>query len=174
MIDWVPKKKIIRFAVITALFGIILYFGGLFIVSSKINKVENAYNSTESESYKKDKILRIKFLADTNKELIQTLQDFFVQKGDEVKFIEQIEKIARDSAINAEIIYIETKADQPESFKENVDVKMNVEGSWQNIMSFVDKLEKMSLGVSVEEVNLNANTPGDWSGSVEFIVFREK
>jgi Tfp pilus assembly protein PilO len=173
MNNWIPKNKTVRFAAITALFSVILYFGSLFLVSRETNKIENAYYSTESDSYKEEKFRAIKAVAETNKEPIQTLQDFFVQKGDEAKFIEQIENIARASGIKFEISSIDVKANQANSFKEDVNVKMKVEGSWQDAMYFIDRLGKMPFGVLVEDVSLNADTPGKWSGSVEFIIFRE-
>jgi Tfp pilus assembly protein PilO len=174
MNSWIPKNKITKLATTVALFSVVLYFSGLFIVFSEIKKMENTYNSTESDSYKEKKIAFIKSITETNKESIQTLQNFFIQKGDEVKFIEQIEKIAKESAVKFEISSIDVKVSQTNSFKEDVDVKVKLEGSWRDVIYFMDKLEKMPFGVSVEDVNLNINTRNDWSGSVEFIVFREK
>ncbi|OHA93818.1 MAG: hypothetical protein A3E02_02315 [Candidatus Zambryskibacteria bacterium RIFCSPHIGHO2_12_FULL_38_34] len=174
MNNWVPKNKIVKFAAVTALFSVILYFGGLFIVSEKIKKIEDDYHSTESDSYKEEKFRVIKSIAVTNTEPIQTLQDFFVQKGDEAKFIDQIESAARANGIKFETSSIDVSSNQPDSFKEDVNVKMAIEGSWRNVMYFIDKLGRMPFGVLVLDTSLNADTPGDWSGSVEFIIFREK
>ena len=41
-------------------------------------------------------------------------------------------------------------------------------------INFINKLEKMPFGVSVDNVDLTADSPGSWAGSVEFIVFRQK
>ena len=172
--NWIPKNKIVRFAAIAALFSMVLCFSGLFIVFREIKKVENLYNDIESESFKEKKFWVIRSIAETNKEVIQTLRGFFIQKGDEVKFIEQIEEIARGSAIKFDIISIDIKANQEDSFKEDVGVKMKMEGSWENVISFVNKLEKMPFGVLINNINLDADIPGHWSGFVEFIIFREK
>ena len=51
---------------------------------------------------------------------------------------------------------------------------MKLEGSWQNIIRFVDKLEKMPFGVLVENMSLDTSTSGNWFGFIEFILFREK
>lgn len=174
MNSWIPKNKIVKFAVTITLFSIALYFIGLFIVFREIKKIENFYHSTESEFSKEEKILAIKSIAEKNKESIQTLRDFFIQKDDEVKFIEQIEKIAKSADLKFEIISINVKSNQGDSFKEDVDVKMRIEGSWRNILYFVDKLGKVYFGVSVQNINLDTNPPGHWSGFIEFIVFREK
>ncbi|MFH0804312.1 MAG: hypothetical protein V1896_01800 [Candidatus Zambryskibacteria bacterium] len=174
MNSWIPKKKIVKLAIAIATVSVLLYFAGLLVVSNEIGKIENFYASSESELSKNEKSLAIKSIAETNKELIQTLKDFFIQKGDEVKFIEEIEGVARASSVKFEINSIDVKASQGDSFKEDVSVKMKTEGSWKNTLSFIDKLRKMPFGVLIEKINLDADAPGNWSGSIEFIIFREK
>lgn len=174
MNNWIPKNKVFKFAIATSALSVILYFTGLAMTLSEIAKVENLYRDTNSESFKEEKFWTIKSIAELNKESIQTLRDFFVQKGDEVKFIEQIEGTARSSSVKFETSSIDLKADPKNLFKEDIDIKMNVEGSWENIMYFMDKLERLPFGVSIENINLDAKTAGDWSGFIEFIIFREK
>jgi Tfp pilus assembly protein PilO len=174
MNNWIPKSKIVKLAIATVSFSVILYFVGLLIILNEMNKIENFYGDTNSELFKEDKFWAIKSIAEKNKEPIQTLRDFFIQKGDEVKFIEEIEGLAKTLSIKFEIISIDVKANQLNSFKEDVSVEMKIEGSWKDVISFVDKLKKMPFGVSIEKVDLDSNTPGDWSGSVSLVVFREK
>lgn len=174
MNNWIPKNKVIRSAIAAAVFSILLYFVGLLVISNEIKKIEDFYRDTDSESFKEEKFWAVKSIAEANEESIQTLRDFFIQKGDEVKFIEKIEEIARASSIKFEISSIDVKTNQEDSFKEDVSVKMKIEGSWKDVVYFIDKLNKIPFGVSIEKVNLDANTPGNWSGFVEFIIFREK
>jgi len=174
MDNWIPKNKIVKFAVAVALLCVVLYFSGLFIVLGEIKKVENLYNDTESEFSKEKKFWVIKSVAEANKETIQALKDFFIKKDDEVKFIEQVEEIARSSSVKFEIAFIDIKINQKSSFKEDVAVKMKIEGSWGSIISFTNKLEKVFFGVLVSNINLTADAPGHWAGFIEFIVFREK
>lgn len=173
MKSWANKKRILTIATIATSLSIAMYFVGLFIVLNKINTIENIYNSAESESSKEKRFWDIKPIAETNKELIKTLRDFFVQKGDEVKFIEQIEGVAQASAIKFEIVSIDV-LNQEGQFEENVKMRIELEGPWRNVMSFINKMEKMPFGVLIENINLDAKTSGNWSGFVEFIIFREK
>lgn len=174
MNNWIPKNKIIKFAGAFALLSIALYFVALFIVFREAKKLENFYQNTETESSKAERFLAIKSAAEANMEQIQTLENFFVKKDDEVKFIEQVEATAEASAIKFEIVSIDVKANQENSFKENVSVKVGVEGGWGDIMSFINKLEKMPFGVLIGNINLDAKGSGSWNGSIEFVVFREK
>jgi hypothetical protein len=174
MNNWIPKNKIVKFAIICASLSILLYFIGLFFVFRETQKIENFYRDTNSESFQEEKFWAIKSLAEINKESIQNLRNFFIQKGDEVKFIEKIEGVGRASSIKFEIASIDVKSGSSDSFKEDVSVKMKIEGSWSNIIYFLGKLKKMPFGVLIEKVDLDTNAPGDWSGSIEFVVFREK
>ena len=174
MNNLIPQNKFVTFAIVIASLSIILYFVGLFVVLGEKKEIENSYYDIESKSSEEERIRIVKYIAETNKEPIQTLQDYFIQKGDEVKFIEQIEKVARVSGIKFDIISIDIKANQANSFKENVNIKMKLEGSWRNIIYFIDKLEKMPFGVLIEGMSLDTSTSNNWFGFIEFIIFREK
>ena len=116
-----------------------------------LQEIEDYYNNTESQSGKEERARVLKSIAETNKEYIQTLREYFIQKGDEVKFIEQIEEIGKKSSIQFEINSIDVKPNQLKNFKEDITVRMDIEGSWQNIMNFTDMLEKMNFGSFLEE-----------------------
>ena len=175
MNNWIPKNKTVRLAVSTVVLSVALYFVGLFIVLNETKKVEDLYNNTESKSLKGAEFLAIKSFVEKNQGIIQNLRSFFIQKGDEVKFIEQIEEIAKSSNLKFNIISIDIKENQENiSFKEDVGLKMQIDGFWGDIISFVNKLEKLPFGVMVTGMNLDASDLGQWAGSIEFIVFREK
>jgi hypothetical protein len=174
MNSWIPKNKIVRIAASVALLSIVLYFVGLFIVLNETKKLENLYGNTESESSKEQKFLAIKSVVDANQDTIQTLKKFFVQKGDEVKFIEQIEGITKNSGIKFNIVSIDVKAGGSNDFKEDIAVKMQTEGAWTDTVSFISKLERLPFGISITGVDMSLVAPGQWSTSVDFIIFREK
>lgn len=174
MKSWIPKNKIVRLAVAVAALSVLLYFAGLFVVSREINKIENLYRDTNSELFKEERFWAIKAVAENNKELIQTLRDFFIQKGDEVQFIEKIEKTAEAASVEFEISSIEVKANQENPFKEDVNIKMKIAGSWKGVISFIDGLRKIPFGVLIDKVDLDSDASNHWSGSIEFVIFREK
>ena len=77
----------------------LLYFAGLTFIYLKIKGIEGAYNNTESQSMKAEKAQALKSAAETNKEYIEILRQFFIKKDDEVEFIKQIEDIGNKSKI---------------------------------------------------------------------------
>ncbi|OHB14850.1 MAG: hypothetical protein A2431_03140 [Candidatus Zambryskibacteria bacterium RIFOXYC1_FULL_39_10] len=174
MNNWIPKNKILRFAVGLAALGLVLYLAGVMIISVKTKKVERSYSNTESDLFKEQKFWAIKSVVDTNEESIKYLKDFFVKSGDEVFFIEKIEEMARISNTKLEIVSIDIKPNQADLFGEEVLVKIKVSGTWDSVMLFVDKLERMNFGVVIDDVNLDAEAQGNWVGAIEFIFMKNK
>lgn len=174
MKNWIPKKTLIVASCIGAGLSIAAYILGLFLVRSEIGKIEGYYSNSESKLGREKRVSAIKSASETYKNEISALRNFFIQKGDEVKFIEKIEEAAKTSGLKFEISALDVKPNQPKSIKEDVSVRINTEGGWQATMNFLDKIEKMNFGVSVNEVNLDAKSSGVWSGFVEFVVFRNK
>lgn len=173
MQNWLKKSKIMTYALFVAGASLVLYFGGLYVVFGKIGQLEDFYSNTESKFFQNKKLLDIQKTAETKAGLIADLRGFFIQKDDEVEFIEEVERAARDSSLEFSISSIEVKTDPESSFKEDIEVKMSISGSWSAVMSFLDKLEKMKFGVTVRNLGLDADSDG-WSGLLQFFVFREK
>ena len=174
MNSWIPKNKIVKLAISMAFLSILLYIVGFYFVAGQAKKVEDFYNNIESKSFEGNKISAIKFAADTNSGNIQSARSFFVQKGDEVKFIEEIEKAAKDSELKFEISSIDVKNDIEQQFSDNIEVRMQVEGSWDNIFSMLNSLERLPFGVLINDVNLDTSGEGYWTGFINFTVFKEK
>jgi len=139
---------------------------------SQSKSVKDLYQNSESKSSNEGKYLALKSLAEANKDDIAALRNFLIQKGDEVKFIEAIEEMATSSGIVYEITSIDVKPQN--GFKEDISVRMNVDGSWQRIMSFIDKLEKTSFGITVQSLNVDHLLDKGWNGVIEFTIYREK
>lgn len=170
----VPKKNLLIFSITIALVSVLIYFTSQFLVQKEMDKVKNAHEDIESVLYKKERINALQVLVLNNQDQIGTLREFFIKKGDEVRFIEHIESIAKESAVDFEISTIDFKQDDSSSITEDVVVKVGLKGSWKSLTMFVDKLEKSYFGVLIKEVDINSSSPGNWFGSVTFNLYREK
>lgn len=170
----VPKKNLLLFSVSTTLVAILIYFTSQYIVQKEMDKVKNAHEDVESVLYKKERINALEVLVANNQDQINTLREFFIQKGDEVRFIEHIESIAKESGVDFEIGTIDFKQDDLSSITEDVLVKVDLRGDWKSLTMFVDKLEKSYFGVLISEVDINSSSPGNWFGRVTFKLYREK
>ncbi len=173
MQNWIPKKNTLVSVVLLATLSFLLYTVCLIIVFWQIRKIETYYQNTESKSSVEEKIRALKIAITNNQENIEMVRKFFVQKGDEVTFIERLETLGDDVGLEFEIASIDVKSNQAKNLKEDVTVRVGVDGSWENIMKFVDGLEKMPFGVMIQNLNIDTKSATGWSGFVELIVFRE-
>lgn len=174
MSNWIPNQKVLIFTSVGALFCILIYFGGLSFLLSEIGKIEQTYTEAALKINQRERAQTLKLVAETYEEDLTTLRNFYLRKGDEVVFIEETESLARQSGLDFEIVSINPILTTEAEFKEDIELRVGIEGSWRQIMNFLEQLEKASFGVSVENVSIDATAPGEWSGFVEFIVFREK
>ena len=173
MKKWIPNSKAIQFVALIAAVSVLLYAGSLFVVLREIKKIENLNKEMNAVILKKEQSEAIKTIIETNKEDIRHLRDFYVQKGDEIQFIEHIEGVAKKSGILFEINSIDVKASQTNSFKEDIVVKISIAGWWNNIIMFADMIEKMPFGALVQNISLNTEEK-KWTGQVEFLIYKEK
>lgn len=173
MNSWIPKKNIVRVTMIIAGLITLAYFVCLLVLFNKAREINTAHQDINSDSFKQEKFEAIKNIISNNTDSIQNVENFFVKKGDEVKFIEQIESLAGKFDLNFEMSSIEANID-PGNLKEDIEMNIKISGSWSNVMKFINNLKKMPFGVSISQVNLDAERIGSWSGSLKAIVFREK
>lgn len=171
---WIPKNKSLRLALLTMFLSVLLYIAGVFIASREARKVEDFYRDSESEFSKNERLLAIKSLAIANQESIEALRSFLVKKGEEASFIGQLEQTAKDSSVKIDIISIDDRLNPSDTFKQDINVKMTVSGSWEDVIRFVGRLEKMPFGVLLQGTSLNTDGGGEWDGFVELTAFREK
>lgn len=174
MKNWIPNSKIVRLSALALALSAAAYLIGLFLVLGSIGKIGSLYDNTDSESSKENRVHAIKSILEANKSEIATLRAYFIKKDDEVGFIKEIERAGKEVSLKFEIDSIDVDQDPNSAFKEDVSIKMNIEGSWGSIVGFLSRLEKMPFGVSVEDLNLDSHTPGAWSGTLELVVYKEK
>lgn len=172
MNSWVPKTNTKIFTALFLLLSISVYSFMFFVTKSKIDSIELAYSNTASSIAREEDARKIKSVAEENSGDIDFLMKYFVAKGDEVVFIEDVESLAKDSGIKFIITSITpVKAPGENSESKEISVKVNIEGAWSSMMSFLDGLEKLPFGVSVLSFSLDKSGGKGWSGNVEFIVF---
>lgn len=172
MNSFLIQSKTIKTMIVLTCLSVLVYTVGLIFLFSKIKEVEDFYYNSGSESFKQQKFLTIKPIFEANKEGIEILRNLFIKKNDEVGFINQLESLAKKSQIKFEILNIDVEKKEGLNF-ESLNVQMNIEGNWNDVVAFVYKLEKMDLALFVDKISLDKLSSGSWSGVLEFSVFRE-
>lgn len=173
MNGWIPNKIIFRIVIGIFAVSVLIYVAALTLVYNKRGEIATYSDETQSMLAKEENSLKIKSILDNNSDSIKYVRNFFIEKGDEITFIETIEKVAKNAGVRSEISSI-TQAQNRDPEKEDIRVKVAFEGAWSRVATFLDELEKMPFGVVIQNINLDSKDPGKWSGMVEFIVYREK
>ncbi len=174
MNNWIPSKKYLTIAMLVFVTSTMIYVAGLFLVNWEIRKIEKTYNNTESDAARYGRAKEINAVAAANEEQIKILKEFFVDKENQVGFIEQIENTAKDSKIKFSIESINSVPDKTESVKEDLIVQIIIEGEWLDLVRFVDSVEKMPFGVLIQKISLEYKSKGEWSGRLEIVAYKEK
>ena len=174
MKNWVPKRRLLITTTTITLTCLLVYFGSLIFVLNEMHQIEAAYSDPNSSFSRQQRAEILKVIVESNDKDLETLRAFYIQKGDEVEFIEEIERLGQQSGVVFEIDTINPVGKENSAFKEDIAIKINIEGSWSKIMNFLESLEKTYFGISIENINLDADVPGRWTGSVRLLVFREK
>ncbi len=173
MSHWIPKNKILILVATILGLSVVLYIFGIFLVKSKINSIKSAYTASESKFVQEERREIINEILKSRSAEIEKLRRFFVAKGDEVVFIEKIESLARENGLLFEIDTI-SQSTAGTNNKQDIIIKMDIEGGWHNVMTFIKDLETMPFGVAISSIELDAKAKSGWSGFIEFAVFREK
>lgn len=172
MKSWIPTKKIIIFSFSLLFLAFVLYFSSLLLLNREVNRLKFSYSDTKLKVVENERVSQINAVLKENNFYIDNLNAFFISEGDEVVFIEEIEKEAKKNLSFFEIESI-SKNQSDTKFKEDVLVRLKMQGTWNGTMNFVDSLEKMSFGVLPINFVLNKQD-NQWSSSLDLLVFREK
>lgn len=172
MNSWIPNKKIIVASSLTLFVCIVVYISFFILLKRKVHSIEVAYSNTASILSLEEQARVNRFIALENKDNIDFINQYFIERGDEVLFIEDIEKYARSLNLKFDIVSISpVKPTSSEVAIKETLVKMNLEGSWQNLIVFLDGLYKLPFGVSVQNFGFDKASNGIWGLTIEFVVF---
>jgi Tfp pilus assembly protein PilO len=173
MNHWLPNKKIITMSIMVAAMGFVAYLAGIYVVGIKIGDIEEAHISKESFSTEERKREALEKIVEQHKSSIETLRSILIESGNEVGFIETIEKTGKDSGATFNISSINQGRLEEGAKKEDLILKIEAEGSWQQILNLTRNIESLPFGALITELNLDATSSGIWTARIGLVVFRE-
>ncbi len=127
-------------------------------------------------------------MADINV-LIEKVNSYFIGKDDVVKFIENIEREAREGGVGLAIRSVETETfgskdgekTVVDKTKETMRLKLEATGTWRNTTRFITFLEHLPYKVTVVEIGLSKTTEIEkgsklpiWRARIELTVPKHK
>jgi len=97
------------------------------------NKVQKNYNSIKDD--------------------IVILDNTIMKQGQELEYITAIENIANKAGVDINISIGETKRTPQQRFSE-LEFTLTLTGKWENILSWIDKVEAMSVYTNIKEATI--------------------
>lgn len=172
---YVPTKKELSVSSSAALIGFIILALSIFFTISKTNSIKSLISGTEASLGGMEDTFAIKReLSDLNVE-IATLNSFFVNPNEEVKFIEKIEEVARGADVKVELDSVSLgKSETASEIIENLNLDIKFEGSWEEALYFLTALEKMPYAVTLSQIDIQLVGKDAWSGKVHVAALKMK
>ncbi len=169
---------IINIILITLFYLLFLYVKIQNIKASDMeNEIRNEIRKQESRSIMQEDLEKAIESGDK-------LNNFFVKKEDIVGFIEIIEDSVTNFGLKSEVKSVSTESNDTlnKVNAEYLRVKIDVTGSWENILSFIKFLENYPLKINIEKIFLTKFSDYDvedkimpqWLVSFDFTVLKFK
>jgi hypothetical protein len=175
MNKYIPDKKDLYGAVGMLAAGVLIFVAAIIAVSSKISTIYEESMQAETVAIGIEEAFIIKKdLAELHDE-VSILNSYFIQSGDEVRFIEKLESVARASNVKIEISSIAVGKEPTQSaFTENLGMRIRFEGDRASIHNFLKRMESMPHAVSLGNFSFELLVDELWSGQIEVSVLKIK
>lgn len=82
------------------------------------------------------------------------LDTFFVEQEDAVKFVEQIESLARNVDVTLSITKLKLEESKNKGSFGQILLDLKIKGSWTNVMNFIMLIENMPKAITIQNVSM--------------------
>ncbi|NMC51725.1 type 4a pilus biogenesis protein PilO [Candidatus Kuenenbacteria bacterium] len=87
---------------------------------------------------------------------LEALGEPFLKKGEELKFITDLERIATENGIEQEILFNNDSGEAPGGAK-IVPVEIRLNGGLHNTMNYINSLEKINYYININRIRINSS-----------------
>jgi len=161
------KKSTLTFATIAGIFALCA-FGGSWYALSSIGTMREKLSLGHIDLQKEEE--RAAMILDVKRQLKRLeaeraeLGQYFFKEEDIVKHLEQLEDLARHAGID---MTVNSAGAIDRKGKAVFQTGMKIEGTWQEVMYFIELLESLPLRTELTRVNLVGSESGErWTGEV--------
>lgn len=116
-----------------------------------------------ADKQKNDALQAIKMSLSDNKDFISQIDSFFIAPDGVVGFITFLETLGKDSGVAIAIGSVDVNPDSkdPNDFKESLNLKLEIEGTWQNVLYFLSRLENLPYQVQFDTAAVSLQGASD-------------
>lgn len=151
------KYKNILIGIIFILTFFVLWFWIYGKFSNSVDSIKEGYTSFYENQRLRDNISEIRSSYQKIKPDIDSVNGYFITNSEEVRFIENIESLAKENKLEVEIsaINIDKNPDLAKNGLEYLVLKVNTKGSWEGIYKFLNSLEVLPYHISISKFSIS-------------------
>ena len=171
------KKNVVFLSVMFFILGFGIYFL-FFNILDKNKNTSYLMGQINLQTNRKENIASLNKLIAENDSQLTKLSNSIVEKGGEVGFIENLEKLAHDNGLTVEISSLSV-VDSANHQMENLTIKGQAVGNWLDSYKFLRKLESMQYKIKLDKFDLNlfsglGKKLPDWQSNFQIEVLEYK
>ena len=180
------KTKIKKIFIISVIFVLIAWSAAVLLflsIENKNKKNSILFNEIAEQTSRRDEVVTLSRNTKALEEGMSKLDELFVGNSQEavVSLIEEVESIAKTSGSKLVISQVNISPignENLDKYFENVDLKIEVEGSWKEVYYFLNLLENLPYNIKfkqnkIDSTNDNSGNLG-WEAYFNVSVVRAK
>jgi len=164
---------------------ILLLVGAHFLVFSFIKSAGTTVSVLEQDirTLQEQAIDFSKYSPEDLKKLAESVNSRIVSQDDFVNFIENIEGVGRAQGVSIIVrsVDVEPRSEDTADDKENMRLKLETTGSWENTQRYINYLEHLPYKINITNLNLSilkaegsASSTPTWRGGIELTTLKFK
>lgn len=155
--------KILIVAVFFAFISLSLYGFLFWQVKSENEKASTLLQEAEQDIEKEKTLRAAKISLEKNETLIKAIDTYFIPRDGVVPFIEELEKLGKDSGVMLSVGAVSTEVDPKvkDDFKETLRLRLETTGSWKDTFYFLSLIESLPYRAQVEQIALSLSGASD-------------
>lgn len=157
----VHEKKLIYFTLGVAILFIIVSATIIYPQYREIEKINKeifGIRTTLEKKYETAKQMhKSQINLATAKKMSNELQSLFLKKGEEIKIVTTLEKMAEQSSLEQTFSLGSTSNKIKENLSD-LDLRLTATGDFQNLMRYLEALEKNDYLLNISEINLSSKS----------------
>lgn len=174
------KKLFLTFLVLSV-FGLAFDITVFFVIKQRTEAVSIAENQLALAAEKANSLKSVKALMDDTAERRAKVGTFFIKDDKVVDFLDSLDTLGTQNGVKLAInsVAVAPLSKTSSSYLEQLNIKVQVEGSWSNVYRFLTLLETMPYKVSwgrvgFDQVSGSAGKQSIWQGVFDVSIVKLK
>lgn len=162
-------KKVLILCIVLNVVIFVVYGFLYYDIGSQNKKASVLLGQVNSDMQKNDTLRAIKVSLNQNKDFISQIDSFFIAPDGVVNFISLLESLGKKAGVKLSIGSVSVVPEGgAKDFKENLSLRLDMSGSWENIYYFLSLLQNQPYRIMFDNASVSLE------GAADAIKFTDK